>query len=236
MNVLAIKEPTPRQANAETKTLRQTLADALRKRDAAKHARDEIAQALGRADEFIEGLRNAATHSEGVISHDVAARAEEIAAALKAGFTVPKLPEASDEAVRAHTILARSAVAITSAEAARTTLASDLSGAEAALILAQTNAHKIAAAVVASVADREALALIDLERRSAGLRRRLMGVSRMRAPSMPRFPIDAMTASVLRGDMTPNFAHETEVDVACWIDLERRLLNGEIDAEPTRAA
>jgi hypothetical protein len=236
MTIVAIKEVSTRVANAETKTLRQTLSDMLRIRDAAKHARDEAVQALTRADEFIEGLRVAAEHSEATISADVTARAGEIKEALKSGFTVPRLPSTSSEAARAQLLKAQAVTALASAEEARTALAADLETAEAAFAKAASDAHQAAAAVVASVADKEALELLALERKAAGLRRRLQGVGRIRPPHLPRFPIDGTTHAILRGDTTPHYAHETEVDVAVWIDLERLLLDGDIDAQPERGA
>ncbi len=230
MSILAIKEVTTRQANAETRNLRTSLADALRARDAAQRVRDDAAASLQRAADLVEALRAVSERSAQTIACDVSERAKTIREALCSGFGVPRLPHVGEEASRAHQLKSQAALALASAEEAHATLAADLATAEAALATAQRAAHKAAASVVASVADKAALELISLERRAASLRRRLLGVGRRRAPHLPAFPIDATTHAILRGDMTPAFAHETEVDVAVWISLEKRLMDGETDA------
>ena len=237
MNVPAIsaniKLATPTIPNKpDEATLRAALSKDIVERDHASGRRDRAQAAVDRSRAFVDELQ---AKVDELISQDRDVTAS-TAAAFKAALAkdvTPKLTPSDELSTTAVQRMCAEGHLLAGCEALRA-LEGDLKSAEEKLQAANAKVRQSAKAVVATYASRLAEELLHAETTAALLRRRLLGVTQMRAPHIGAYPVDAFTMSVCRGDSVPHYSHSEPSDVRHFDELLERLMSN-ADAQPERA-
>jgi chromosome segregation ATPase len=216
--------------DAET-VLRGELRKLIEERNLLKSRRDATADAVERAQAFVGRLRENLAKYDDVSSRIAKARGESFRRSLETGEALPMAP-LSKELTAASMERLDAMNQLEGGEQALEALSGELSVEECELGVLERNVVGAAKRIVAHHGDMMAEELRRVENEAGGLRRRLLGLTQLRTPSIGSYPISAPTVALLR-DIGANAMATgcAGADVTFWDEWLHRLTT-DADARP----
>ncbi len=229
---LKLIEPKPQ---ADEAALRHDLATKLEERDSALARRDKARATADSADAFIGELQARVDAFDAIDAQIANERALAFKAALAKGDAMPKLT-LSPELARASTARLDAENNLAGAKQAAAALNEELAVTERTLAQCEANAKAAAKAVVAQHANAMAHELSQLETHAGEMRRRLLGVTAMRAPHVGEYQVSRETMALLRDNpINSIYTRNSAEDVLYWDRYLARLMR-DANAQPDEAA
>ena len=220
--------PIPNAKLGDVAELRAALAAKIRERNLAQSRRDQTAEAVKRAANFVGRLEANLAAFADTDSRIARSRAESFRRALAEGDATPML-SLSSELGKAAAQKLDAENQLDAARQAYKALALELAEEQASLDRLKADTRTAAKHVISCYADHKAVELAQLENEAGELRRKLLGLTQMRSPHIGNYQLAPQTIALLRDDPINSLStRNSGNDVRHWDLWLERLLN---DAE-----